>query len=167
MAESKDNPEIKEEENKKEPKPRKQRTKEQISYTMSRIRGKDTTPELVLRHELYKRGIRYEKNSSKVFGHPDIVFIGKKVAVFIDGTFWHGYEYEEEKNEFKTENKQYWFDKIERNMERDKEVTEYLEDYGWKVLRYWDKDVLNDTEKIADEIEDILKPRTVVRKDVT
>lgn len=92
MAESKDNPEIKEEENKKEPKPRKQRTKEQISYTMSRIRGKDTTPELVLRHELYKRGIRYEKNSSKVFGHPDIVFIGKKVAVFIDGTFWHGYE---------------------------------------------------------------------------
>jgi DNA mismatch endonuclease (patch repair protein) len=67
------------------------KTKEQISYNMQQVKSKDTKIEVMLRKELWSRGLRYQKNSKKVFGKPDIVFIGKKVAVFCDSEFWHGY----------------------------------------------------------------------------
>ena len=70
------------------------KTSEQISYNMSRVKNKDSAIEVALRKELWSRGLRYRKNVKTVFGKPDIVFVGKKVAVFCDSEFWHGYNWE-------------------------------------------------------------------------
>lgn len=94
------------------------KTQEQISYNMSRIRNKDTSIELLLRKELWNRGIRYRKNVQSIIGKPDIVFITKRIAVFCDSEFWHGYDWEKRKNDFKT-NKPFWTTKIERNIQSD------------------------------------------------
>ena len=105
------------------------KTKEQISLNMKAVKNKDSQIELLLRKELWSRRLRYRKNSNKVFGHPDIVFIGKNVAVFCDSEFWHGYNWEERKRDFKS-HQEFWIPKIERNMQRDKEVTAKLESEG-------------------------------------
>lgn len=73
------------------------KTQEQISYNMSRVKNKDSAIEVALRKELWSRGIRYRKNVTRVFGKPDIAFIGKKIAVFCDSEFWHGYDWENRK----------------------------------------------------------------------
>lgn len=111
-------------------------TPEQRRKNMQAIRGKDTSIELKLRQELWKRGIHYRKNCKKVYGHPDLVFIGKKVAVFCDSEFWHGYDWENRRGSIKT-NPEFWIAKIERNMERDREVNEKLRSEGWTVIRFW------------------------------
>ncbi|MBM6678160.1 very short patch repair endonuclease [Faecalicoccus pleomorphus] len=128
------------------------KTREQISYNMRQVKNKDSKIELLLRKELWKRGLRYRKNTNKVFGHPDIAFIGKKIAVFCDSEFWHGFNWEEKKKEIKS-NKDFWINKIERNMQRDIEVNTRLKDDGWIVLRFWGKDIKKDTVKCADVIE--------------
>lgn len=128
------------------------KTKEQISYNMRQIKNKDSKIELLLRKELWGRGLRYQKNSNKVFGHPDIVFIGRKVAVFCDSEFWHGYNWEEKKKEIKS-NQEFWMNKIERNMQRDIEVNKQLNDLGWTVLRFWGKEIKKNTTQCADIIE--------------
>lgn len=119
---------------------------------MKAVKNKDSQIELLLRKELWSRGLRYRKNSNKVFGHPDIVFIGKKVAVFCDSEFWHGYNWEERKKDFKS-HQEFWIPKIERNMERDVEVTAKLQKDGWTVLRFWGKDIKKNTALCADIIE--------------
>ena len=111
------------------------KTKEQISYNMSRVKNKDSAIELALRKELWSRGIRYRKNVTSVFGRPDIVFIGKKIAVFCDSEFWHGYDWENRKNDIKS-HQEFWIPKIERTIQRDREVTERLQSEGWIVLRF-------------------------------
>ena len=83
------------------------------------------------------------------FGKPDIAFIGKKVAVFCDSEFWHGYNWEERKHDFKS-HQEFWIPKIERNMERDKEVTAALEADGWTVLRFWGRDIKKNLSECAD-----------------
>ena len=128
------------------------KTKEQISYNMQQVKNKDSKIEVLLRKELWNRGLRYRKNVTKVFGKPDIVFIGKKVAVFCDSEFWHGYDWENRKNDFKS-NQEFWIPKIERNIQRDKEVNERLISEGWTVLRFWVKDIKKNTAQCADEIE--------------
>ena len=119
---------------------------------MSRIRGKDTKIELELRKELYRRGIRYRKNSKTIYGHPDISIKKYKIAIFCDGDFWHGYNWEDRKNSRKT-NKNYWFDKIERNMEKDIEVNHVLGHLGYTVIRIWEHEIEKDTKGVADMIE--------------
>jgi len=116
------------------------KTKEQISYNMKQVKNKDSGIELLLRHALWEKGIRYRKNVKDVFGHPDIAWKTKKVAVFIDGEFWHGYDWENRKKDIKS-NKEFWIPKIERNIQRDIEVTEHLHNEGWTVLRFWGRDV--------------------------
>ena len=101
-------------------------TPEQRRKNMQAIKSKDSKIELALRKELWSRGLRYQKNVKSVFGNPDIVFKGKKVAVFCDGEFWHGFDWENRKNHIKSR-REYWIPKIERNIQRDKEVTETLE----------------------------------------
>ena len=113
------------------------KTREQIKYNMSRVKNKNSKIELMLRKELWSRGLRYRKNVTDIFGKPDIVFKGKKVAVFCDSEFWHGYNWEERKHDFKS-NQDFWIPKIERNMQRDIEVTQTLEFQGWTVLRFWE-----------------------------
>ena len=78
------------------------KTKEQISYNMRQVKNKDSEIELMLRRELWKRNIRYRKNVTRIFGKPDIAFIRKKVAVFVDSEFWHGFNWEVKKNEVKS-----------------------------------------------------------------
>lgn len=127
-------------------------TPEQRRKNMRAIRNKDSQIELLLRKELWHRGLRYQKNSKKVFGHPDIVFLGKKVAVFVDSEFWHGYDWENRKNDFKS-HQEFWIPKIERNIQRDIEVNEKLQAEGWTVLRFWGKEIKKNLSKCADSIE--------------
>ncbi|EDS73166.1 DNA mismatch endonuclease Vsr [Anaerofustis stercorihominis DSM 17244] len=128
------------------------KTKEQIHYNMSRVKNKDSKIELILRKELWSRGLRYQKNVKDIFGKPDIVFKGKKIAVFCDSEFWHGFDWENRKRDFKS-NQDFWIPKIERNIERDIEVTKHLEEHGWIVLRFWGKEIKNNLNKCADIIE--------------
>ena len=127
-------------------------TKEQRRKNMKAVKNKDSEIELLLRKELWSRGLRYQKNSKKVFGKPDIVFIGKKVAVFCDSEFWHGYDWDNKKREFKS-HQDFWIAKIERNIARDKEVTKTLEDSGWTVLRFWGKEIQQNLKSCGDIIE--------------
>lgn len=132
------------------------KTQEQISFNMRQVKNKDSEIELILRKALWQRGIRYRKNVKTIFGHPDIAFKGKKVAVFVDSEFWHGYDWENRKNDFRS-NQEFWIPKIERNMERDKEVTERLTSEGWTVLRFWGKQVKKDTDYCVEQIEKAVK----------
>jgi len=128
------------------------KTSEQISFNMKQIKNKDSRIELTLRKELWHRGLRYRKNANGITGKPDIAFIGKKVVVFCDSEFWHGYDWENRKKDFKSHQK-FWIPKIERNMERDKEVTESLKNDGWNVIRFWGKEIKKNVIKCADIIE--------------
>lgn len=127
-------------------------TAEQRHKNMQAIKSRDSEIEIMLRKELWSRGLRYRKNVKKVFGHPDIAFIGKKVAVFCDSEFWHGYDWEHRQNDIKTR-REFWIPKIERNIQRDLEVTKELEANGWIVLRFWGKDIKKQTKICADKIE--------------
>ena len=129
---------------------------EQRHKNMKAIKSKDTKIEVMLRKELWARGLRYQKNSKKVFGKPDIVFIGKKVAVFCDSEFWHGYDWDNKKKEFKS-HQDFWIPKIEGNIARDKEVNDQLKRAGWTVLRFWGNDIKKNLQACADEIERTVK----------
>lgn len=131
-------------------------TPEQRHKNMQAIKNKDSEIEILLRRELWRRGLRYRKNVKTVFGHPDIAFMGKKVAIFCDSEFWHGYDWEHRKNDIKSR-RDFWIPKIERNMQRDVEVTGTLEATGWIVLRFWGKEIKTDVSKCADIIETIVK----------
>lgn len=135
-----------------------QKTPEQIHYNMSRIRCKDTKIEVVLRKELWSRGLRYRKNVKNIEGKPDIAFIGKKVAVFCDSEFWHGYDWEHRKDDIKTR-KEFWVPKIERNIQRDLEVNRILGEQDWIVLRFWGKEIQKDLIGCADRIEKVVRER--------
>ena len=128
------------------------KTREQISYNMRQVKNKDSAIELALRKELWSRGLHYRKNVNSVYGKPDIAFIGKKIAVFCDSEFWHGYDWEERKKDFKS-HQEFWIPKIERNMERDREVTERLTSEGWEVLRFWGKEIKKNVSACADMIQ--------------
>ena len=131
------------------------KTREQIIFNMKQVKNKDSEIEIMLRKELWSRGIKYRKNVKYIIGKPDIAFIGKKVAVFCDSEFWHGYDWKHRKNDFKS-NQDFWIPKIERNMKRDREVNDELENLGWTVLRFWGKDIKNDVKLCADKIIEVL-----------
>lgn len=124
-------------------------TPEQRSYNMSRIRAKDTKPELTLRRLLRERGIRNYRIRSDLPGRPDIVFPREKVAVFVDGCFWHMCPicYTEPATR-----KEFWTKKIEGNVQRDGKVNAELRAAGWTVLRIWEHDVRKDPEKTVSRI---------------
>lgn len=112
-------------------------TPEQRRKNMQAIKSKDTSIEISLRNALWNEGVRYRKNYNKLFGKPDIVITKHKIAIFCDSDYWHGYDWENRSQKIKS-NRDYWIPKIERNMQRDKEVTERLESEGWTVLRFWE-----------------------------
>ena len=119
---------------------------------MRAVKSKGSKIETLLMKELWSRGLRYRKNVSRIFGKPDIAFIGKKIAVFCDSEFWHGYNWEERKNDFKS-NREFWIPKIERNIERDKIVRAKLEEDGWTVIRFWGTEIEKNLKECADIIE--------------
>jgi DNA mismatch endonuclease, patch repair protein len=95
-----------------------------------------------MRKILWGLGIRYRKNDFRLPGKPDIAIYRYKIAVFIDGEFWHGYNWEQKKLSIKS-NRDFWIPKIERNIDRDKQVNTMLQELGWRILRFWDQDIKN------------------------
>jgi DNA mismatch endonuclease (patch repair protein) len=123
-------------------------TPEQRSYCMSRIKGKDTGLELRVRSALHKRGLRFRKHFKELPGKPDVVFTKAKVAVFIDGDFWHGYRFSTWENKVSD----FWKTKISKNRERDAENHRRLREMGWTVIRLWQHDLERDFEKSIERI---------------
>ena len=89
-------------------------------------------------------------------GSPEIAILKYHLAIFVDGEFWHGYDWENRKDDFKS-NKDFWIPKIERNIERDKEVNNTLQAEGWKVLRFWGRDIKNHCKECADAVQKALE----------
>lgn len=129
-------------------------TKEYRSKMMSKIRSTGGKAESILSKALWHEGIRYYKNYKRLPGKPDIAITKYKIAVFVDGEFWHGYDWENQKNKRIHTNRQYWIPKIEKNMQRDREVNKKLEEMGWIVLRFWERrEVLKDVEKCVSIVQ--------------
>jgi DNA mismatch endonuclease (patch repair protein) len=117
------------------------------SKIMAAVRGKDTRPEVALRQALHSRGLRFRVHYGRVPGRPDIVFPRRKLAVFIDGDFWHGNSWRARgfgslKDQLERwRNASFWTAKIRGNMRRDKQVNRQLRRLGWTVLRFWESDL--------------------------
>src|SRR5690554_1671604 len=126
-------------------------TTKKRSKMMSKVRGKNTKSELLFRKALWAKGVRYRMDSKKLPGKPDISIQKYKLAIFIDGEFWHGYNWPERKKTIKS-NLAFWIPKIERNMQRDIEVNQQLQDMGYTVFRFWEKEIKNDVNKCVNDI---------------
>jgi len=129
-------------------------TTEKRSKVMASIRGKNTRPEITIRKKLWTMGHRYRIHDKTVFGTPDISNKSKRIAVFIDGCFWHGCKrcYVEPKT-----NTKFWRDKISRNQERRKTVRRNLRKDGWKVMEFWEHDIRKNPELVTSKIEYMIK----------
>jgi DNA mismatch endonuclease, patch repair protein len=130
-------------------------TTPQRSFNMSQIKGKNTKPELLFRKALWHAGVRYRNNKQKLPGKPDISLIKYKLVIFIDGSFWHGHDWENRKSAIKS-NRDFWIPKIERNMQRDREINQYYYSKGWTVLRFWDFEVKQELGSCVKRVVDVL-----------
>lgn len=110
------------------------------SDRMKRVRSTKSKPELRIRQALWNVGLRYRKNYRKLPGSPDIVLVKYKIVIFVDGDFWHGFEWDVKKVRLK-HNVRYWIPKIERNIQRDRENNKTLTSMGWLVLRFWEHQI--------------------------
>ncbi|MCL9805027.1 very short patch repair endonuclease [Flavobacterium amniphilum] len=124
----------------------------QRSRNMAAIKSTGTKSEVKLAKALWHLGYRYRKNDKTVFGKPDLTFKKYKLAVFVDSEFFHGKNWETEKHRIKT-NIDFWHKKIERNIERDKEVNTFLQENGWTILRFWDKEIMKNIDDCIAEIQ--------------
>lgn len=124
-------------------------SKKKRSEIMSKVRSKDSKIEVEFRKKLWKAGFRYRKNSTKYFGKPDIVLPKYKTVIFIDSCFWHGCK---KHSSIPETRKKFWETKIERNRERDQEVSKYYKKQGWNIFRIWEHNLKNDSEKVLNII---------------
>lgn len=132
-------------------------TKEQRHKNMKNIKSKDTKIERKLCKALWDKGYRYRKNYAKLPGKPDIALTKYKIAIFCDGEFFHGKDWYNPKARLeKSNNREYWINKISKNIERDSKVDRELFQLGWIVLRFWGKDILKNVDKCIDEIEETI-----------
>lgn len=131
-------------------------TTKERSKLMSKIKGVDTKPELKLKKALWRLGYRYRKNVKQLPGRPDIVYKKYKLTVFVDGEFWHGYEWEDKKQKIKS-NREFWVPKIERNIQRDQFNNQLLFDSGWTVMRFWEKEIKTNLEHCLNRIIDHIR----------
>jgi DNA mismatch endonuclease (patch repair protein) len=125
---------------------------EQRSKIMASIKGSGTKDEVRLAKALWHLGYRYRKNNKSVFGTPDLTFKKLKIAIFVDSEFFHGKDWETQKDRVKT-NTEFWQKKIERNIQRDIEVNTYLESQNWKVLRFWSAEIEKNLEDCVTKIQ--------------
>lgn len=123
-------------------------TPEQRSFCMSRVKGKDTGLEVRVRSELHRRGLRFRKHVKDLPGRPDVVFTKAKVAVFIDGDFWHGYRFPVWEHKLSDS----WRLKIAKNRERDRKNHRKLRAMGWTVIRLWQHELERDFEGCIERI---------------
>ncbi|RKM56866.1 very short patch repair endonuclease [Butyrivibrio sp. CB08] len=132
-------------------------TPEQRRKNMQHIKGKDTKIEVILRKELWKRGYRYRKNYDRLPGHPDIVITKYKIAIFCDGEFFHGKDWEILRPRLeKSNNSEFWISKISRNRERDNDINKRLLFEGWTVIRFWGTDIKKKPEECIKVIEEAI-----------
>ena len=129
-------------------------TPSQRKFNMSRIRGSDTAPELKIRKMLYSRGIRGYRTHYNLVGKPDLVFIKRRLVIFIDGCFWHKCPICFKLPSTRTD---FWINKINKNVERDRIVNGQLNQEGWTVLRYWEHEVRKCPDNVVDDIIKNLK----------
>ena len=135
------------------------------SQLMAKIRSKDTKPEQKIRKFLWGVGIRYRKNVKGLPGTPDIIIPKYKLVIFVDGEFWHGYNWDEKKKKIKS-NKKFWIPKIERNIQRDMEHNRFYRKNGWTVMRFWENEIKKEfsvcVQKVLEHIdsyENFMKPQ--------
>lgn len=131
---------------------------EQRRKNMQHIRSKDTEIELILRKALWREGIRYRKNYDKLPGKPDIAITKYKIAIFCDGEFFHGKDWNQLQGKLKnSNNSEYWIKKIQRNINRDYEVEQAIRAKGWLVLRFWGKDIKQDVSMCVETIKEAIQ----------
>jgi DNA mismatch endonuclease (patch repair protein) len=132
------------------------------SELMAKIRSENTRPEIMLRKALWAVGLRFRVHNKKLPGRPDISNQRLKLAVFVDGEFWHGYQWQEKKQQIKS-NRAFWIPKIERNMQRDEEVNWQLRQRGFTVFRFWEREVKKElgacVKRVLDYVEETLRYR--------
>lgn len=138
--------------------PYKFNTTQQRSRLMQRIREKDTSPEVAFRKVLWHQGIRYHKHDKSLIGKPDINIYKYRIAVFIDGEFWHGFNWNEKSRKIKS-NRDYWISKIEGNIARDHEINKLLEEKGWLVLRFWQSEIEKCTDHCLKQVLRLIDQR--------
>jgi DNA mismatch endonuclease (patch repair protein) len=126
-------------------------TTKQRSYNMSRVKGKNSKPELTLRRALWAKNLRFRLHDKALPGKPDIVIKKYKLAIFVDGEFWHGYNWEKNKHQIKS-NKAFWIPKIERNMQKDRINHEKLREMGYTVFRFWSDEVKRNLPRVVNQI---------------
>ena len=130
-------------------------TKEQRHRNMSNIKNKDTSIELKLRKALWEKGYRYRKNYNKLPRSPDIALTKYKIAIFCDGEFFHGKDWEKLKLQLeKGKNSEFWINKISKNIERDEKIEKELNFMGWTVLRFWGKDINKNVDECVKVVEE-------------
>jgi DNA mismatch endonuclease (patch repair protein) len=143
---------------------KRRKTSGEIARNMSAIRSSNNRTETLLRSALFQIGLRYRIHAKNLIGKPDLVFPASKVAVFVDGDYWHGRQVREAgiesaKRHFSKRQQAYWLPKLRRNIVRDDLVTRSLESEGWRVLRFWESDVKNDLTSHRDKIADVVRAR--------
>jgi len=121
---------------------------------MSRIRKADTKPELIVRRLCFARGLRYRKYAAHLPGNPDLVFAGPRVVVFVDGDFWHGWQFHRWDHKLSSS---YWKNKIRGNIERDRRSRAALRKLGWTVLRLWEHEIEKDPGACVDRVEAVVR----------
>jgi DNA mismatch endonuclease (patch repair protein) len=132
-------------------------TPEQRSYCMSRIKGKDTGLEVQVRSALHMKGLRFRKHVKELPGKPDIVFHKARLAVFIDGDFWHGYRFPLWENKVSD----FWKTKISKNRERDRKNHRKLRVMGWTVIRIWQHQIKQDFNGCIEKIVEKLRTNKI------
>lgn len=128
------------------------RSKETISYNMSKVKSSGSQIEKIMGKALWAEGFRYRKQYKKLPGKPDFVLVKHKIAIFCDSAFWHGYRNMSTKLHAFKSNKDFWIPKIKRNIGRDKEVNSQLIQMGWTVVRFWDFQIKNDVKKCVEKV---------------
>lgn len=128
-------------------------TPEQRSYCMSRVKNKDTGLELRFRSALHRRGLRFRKNATELPGRPDVVFPKARVVVFVDGDFWHGYQFQDWADKLSP----FWRNKIGANIRRDAKNRKELESRGWRVLSFWQHELEADFEACVDQVVKVIR----------
>ena len=126
-------------------------SKEERRKNMQAVKATGSKIEITLAKQVWALGHRYRKNDRTVYGKPDLTIKRYKLAIFVDGEFWHGKDWKKHKQDHKS-NQDFWHNKIERNMQRDKEVNAYLLKTGWKVLRFWGQDITKNLRTCTDKI---------------
>jgi len=127
---------------------------------MSLIKNKDTGIEVIFRKALWKAGFRYRKNYKKLPGKPDIALTKQKIAIFCDGEFWRGKNWDEYKKKIKS-NRNYWIPKIDKNIKRDFEIDRDLKFMGWEVLHFWGTDIEKNMTSCIEQVKDAVFYREV------